>query len=400
MRKVYQLLVTSALLFLPWLLCIALDDSMVYHGADHLVAFYNVFGSHQGDWRTIVGEQIATMNASGLLDRLDRIYYTTSGNEGSTFRPPSSKFTLLKDFGLEGNEDLTLSLLYKYCHRHSKAKVLYFHDKGSFHNSSVNVKFRRILDCFVLNPNCISVLNDHDTCGFRFSPIPWPHYTGNYWWATCHYISTKLIDPLTPRYNETFQEQTKQFEAFQPECSGVGRFFSEAWIGSAINYSPSDCLPSSINSWYIFGGNSVPESLLSHCPNQNPSNSHLFGAECSTPHMYLYPKLYSKGYHDHKALFVCKNDRVQSIVDRSLVWYGQAPQVFLDFTTRLNLPAQFQENDIAQVAYSDRFYVFREGCLQPLKTMEEWIRGNLTKFDDLWILQEKEVDEWPCPAPS
>ncbi len=76
---------------------------------------------------------------------------------------------------------MTLSYLYDFCQHNPDSKVLYFHDKGSNNYRGENVFFRHFLDCYVLNPQCIDALNEgFDTCGWRMSPLPNPHYSGNY----------------------------------------------------------------------------------------------------------------------------------------------------------------------------------------------------------------------------
>ena len=187
-----------------------------------IVAFYNIYAAGS-NYEAIIDEQINMMNSSGLLQRLEKVYYATSGSEGETFTIAGEKFEKLQFNGISGSEEITLNLLHNYCESKPSSKVLYFHDKGSFHNNEGNRLFRRILNCFTLNTNCIETLDNHDICGWRFSPIPHPHFSGNFWWARCDYVN-KLVHPLSWQTNTTFQELTSTLN----ECiNPAGRYFAE-----------------------------------------------------------------------------------------------------------------------------------------------------------------------------
>jgi hypothetical protein len=393
-----QLFFLSFLISLCGTICFNVEDPIWKQKYDHVVAFYNIYGSHRADFRSIVQEQIHTMNASGLLDRLDQIFYTTSGDQGSSFRFSDSKFRLLKDWGPEGTEDQTLGLLYRYCQSHQTAKVLYFHDKGSYHNYKVNTRFRKILDCYVLTPGCIDALDTYDTCGFKISPIPWPHYTGNYWWATCKHIA-KLVDPLSPRTNATFATETKKLTTHTPaECTGTGRFFSESWVGSLPNYNPSDCLPSYINSYYFFSASTIPPDLMIRCPSRNTKQ---YGAECGIPHSYLYPEKYQQGFREHKDLLStlrCFGNAEKMVSQRTLIWYGQEHTLYQNWTSMyipVMKPKDLVEGEAIHSDYSANLYVMRQGCLQTVKTFEEY-RNLKINLDNSTVLEEYEISAILC----
>jgi hypothetical protein len=136
------------------------------HTEPQVVAFYNVYA--QGPYfADIVREQTYTIKASRLLNKLDAIYYTTIGDRGKTYKIPGDKYKHLIYFGLKADEMQTVGKLYEYCKIFPQDKVLYFHNKGSFNNHITNLHFRKALDCFVLNPNCIEALDTHDICGWR-----------------------------------------------------------------------------------------------------------------------------------------------------------------------------------------------------------------------------------------
>lgn len=144
----------------------------------YTVGFYHIFAKGNA-YESVVKSQVANIyRQKGLIDRLDTIFYTTiqSSNGTKPFTISIPKFNRLTSYLDQGEELYTLAYLYQFCRSFPSSKVFYFHNKGSFHNSSVNTVFRNVLDCYVLNEKCISTLKEFDTCGLRFSPIPHPHY--------------------------------------------------------------------------------------------------------------------------------------------------------------------------------------------------------------------------------
>ena len=58
-------------------------------------------------------------------------------------------------------------------------------------------------------------LNTHDICGVNWREYPWPHFSGNFWWARSDYVR-RLIHPDDARGICTFGD----------------RYGAEAWIGT------------------------------------------------------------------------------------------------------------------------------------------------------------------------
>eukprot|EP01036_Dinobryon_divergens_P025338 gene25338-33872_t len=136
----------------------------------------------------------------------------------------------------------TLSKLYDFCKSNPSYKVLYFHMKGGSNPLLRNQQAREVLGAFTLNPSCIDALDRFQTCGWRLSPVPYIHYSGNFWWARCEYISG-LVDPKTMMIESPRQQEMDTGTAKYAHkavvrmeiCVGLGRFFGEAWIGSAAS---------------------------------------------------------------------------------------------------------------------------------------------------------------------
>uniref|UniRef100_A0A7S2A067 Uncharacterized protein n=1 Tax=Ditylum brightwellii TaxID=49249 RepID=A0A7S2A067_9STRA len=152
----------------------------------------------------------------------------------------------------EGDETGTLGLLWQHCRNHTTDKVVYIHNKGSFHPSAANDKLRRFLTRGALSEECLSMPPSCNICSSRMSPIPHPHTPGNMWLARCEYIK-KLINPL--------EFNLRMVQVYNPKrkdnsCVGTGRYAAEHWIHSHPSNMPCD-LSSDDYTWNYDG---VPTS--------------------------------------------------------------------------------------------------------------------------------------------
>ncbi len=453
-----------------------------YHPRNKIVAFYNLYigGNMYAD---IVHEQLDLMNMTGLLDRLDVVYYVTIGsnyetmtaelqnrlqttkplydllevktnfptsfptgpnedmvnskrnvNSDSTsdpslsptyaptapptsspsFTPTSSllklkkiKFRHLHNSVPSVDETLTLSYLYLFCSQNRESIVLYFHDKGSFNFRTENIYFRNFLDCYVLNTHCLDALEDSnnnlDICGWRFSPVPNPHYSGNFWWAKCSYVNS-LFHPGSMALNTTFADITN---SLSHGIVSSRRYLPEAWIGSGPRVQPADCMDHSVDTSFLccydlndisirqcpnhaknyYPGremmDSVPYAKLSMTTRKklqelsiDPSTSTTIplkiGARCKTSdvisHSGWYRDAYdrNRGFHEHHF----RTDMVSELKRRSILWYGQYPETLMNVTREIErldystLPSQaFIQEPFYKVSY---FY--DQGKLYDAKT--------------------------------
>ena len=120
---------------------------------------------------------------------------------------PQLNLTLLQHFE-KGDEGLTLHSLWSHCQHHPDDTVMYIHDKGSFHPRRTNDMLRHFLTVAATSEACYQSIATTSTnngkhqsnatcnlCGYRFSPLPNPHFPGNMWTARCDYIQ-HLTDPL------------------------------------------------------------------------------------------------------------------------------------------------------------------------------------------------------------
>jgi hypothetical protein len=204
---------------------------MKYYGFVHVYQVNN--------WKEIISNQIALMEASGLLELIDRVYIG--------FVLPSSA-TYLEDTKIEGicslsnkievlyqipypelYEFLTLSFLQKMSNRmHANAKIFYIHTKGVTKNKQCMKDWRSMLEYFVIERwmNCLNGLESNDVAGINWhlgegymgatkkkcgGVEVTPHFSGNFWWANTSYI--KKLPSIYP---------------------GIGnKYMCEFWIGKA-----------------------------------------------------------------------------------------------------------------------------------------------------------------------
>ena len=343
-----------------------------------VVAFWHIYVRFN-HFKSIVDEQLLMLQSSGLLDSLHEVYYFTVGlpKNKVDLSFSHSKIKHMDHFGRQGNELSTLKKLKQYCSVHIHDKVLYFHNKGSYHNSTENQNFRKALDCFVLNPHCIKALDKHDTCGWRLSPIPHVHYSGNFWWATCKHIN-KLIDPMSPLNNNTFQRDTTALSfindtirAYESCDLGLGRFFAETWVGSLPQFSPSDCLDSSFSSDYLYGYDLPLKAITEVCPNfqtnffkvlntyklkslssttnstyQPMVNHHIphfhYGHTCTVSDTITIPTKFEKSstflnFRDNLNQNINGTTFYKRMNQRSMLWYGAPPLLFNAFLLANNI---------------------------------------------------------------
>ena len=342
---------------------------------DHLkkkkgvVGFYNVYA--EGIYfDKIVQTQVQTINGSGLLDKLDTIFYATMGNNGSNYEiGNSSKYVHIAHYGSTGGELQTIKMLYQFCHANPRSKVLYFHNKGSLHYSPMNEWFCNTLNCYVLNPHCLETLDRHDTCGWRISPIPFVHYSGNFWWARCQYVNS-LVDPLTPLNNQTYIDGFAKLRLCVHESTlGQSRYFAEMWIGTGPRLFPADCMNSTIDKSYVAGYN-IPPAAAQHCHGPDKPS----GLPCTTASTYKDVQDFAKtiismtvgGTRKDKE---CRDVRTE-FNKLSLMLYGEPAYSYLSWLDRVHRPAHATEGSLVRFADSTQLYVMKEGVLRKITDLQ------------------------------
>eukprot|EP01039_Chlorochromonas_danica_P002176 gene2176-2374_t len=344
-----------------------------------VIAFWHIFtgGTH---FKSIVHAQAKAINDSGLYDHLDHIYYTVVGSTHQNVSLSGNKYSLYKNHGRYGNEVQTLKLVYDYCQGHAKqssssgagagagsnVKILYFHNKGSFHPTPENRQLRQVLDCFVLSPDCLSVLDDYDTCGMRFTPLPYLHYSGNFWWSTCNHIN-KLIDPAAG-------DTSRRRGPLLP------------------TYRPADCMRSSVDKRYITSYYDLPKAA-SVCPrpfnNRSKSDEKICGLSEFVNNGSYFREGLESTYLRHIRFGKCKDMDIQA---RTLDWYGQPATLLYQM---LALPSNilFRANGWSDLFYSlkGKYYqVPNAEILQALGFQEKDIIEKIPRYH-LFVMEKGEI---------
>lgn len=110
--------------------------------------------------------------------------------------------------------------------------VLYLHHKGVTNagNSCVD-DWRHLMSHFCITEwrSCVNKLESgSDTVGVNWRQDPYPHYSGNFWWAKSSYIKTlpELVMPAQVQYKSQINIK------LPPHYPYAYRFDAEFWIGT------------------------------------------------------------------------------------------------------------------------------------------------------------------------
>jgi len=347
-------------------------DTMVSSAdSSHLtVGFYNIFEG--GEYKTIVDEQLHMINETRLYGYLDKVFYNTVGPgklESSFNIEGDDKYVHLYHFEDQGDEVYTLGMMYRFCRAYPRAHALYFHDKGSYHASAANTRLRHLFSCHVLNPQCVHALRsgEVDTCGMRASPIPHPHYPGNFFWSTCSYMNT-LIDPWGPQINSTLHEFDEQLKLGDRE-----RYFAESWIGSGADIRPGDCIDATVDTSYLFGYY-FPGAFDRNCP--NPLDGKFGWGKCKLTSTWTNGSLFTDAY-----LRICPTCPFTSeIQKRSMFWNGQPARSYelwiASMTAKLRSDLNLKNNSLVRSTAGATIYLYRvdDDCLHAFPNWNTFVR--------------------------
>jgi hypothetical protein len=198
--------------------------------------YYHIWSPGNTDiWKIIVDEQLKRIYKSGLPEYAN-INCAINGVQASRIKEFVSIYDWLNVLDCrdsdEEYEGFTLKHLYEDCVNEKTSKVLYLHTKGISHFCGVrdqysDRKFRAVnswrhlmeagcIDNWVKN---VEKLNKYQVSGVNYCLDPWPHMSGNFWWARSDYIST-LQHPT----KDAFRKDSRDF-------GPVERMNFEKWVG-------------------------------------------------------------------------------------------------------------------------------------------------------------------------
>jgi hypothetical protein len=94
---------------------------------------------------------------------------------------------------LTKDEGETVESMYRFCKENPDYKVLFFHAKGASRQFVPQLHaWRMFLEYYVIDKwrECIDKLKEYDSVGVKLRMKPYPHYSGNFWWANADYVAT------------------------------------------------------------------------------------------------------------------------------------------------------------------------------------------------------------------
>jgi hypothetical protein len=190
------------------------DAEVTYHKyfADALGARISAVGFvhcfTRGCDTTILGELLASIEASGLLNSLDRLYIINCGDDAVLprgFDRHVGRVRLInfsRDAGR--GEAPTLDLIRTFVAFHDGACILYIHTKGASHAQPQSniADWRRLMLHFLVerHAEARAALATHDVVGCNLLDRPQRHFSGNFWWANARYLKTLPSVPTGDRH--------------------------------------------------------------------------------------------------------------------------------------------------------------------------------------------------------
>eukprot|EP00284_Hemiselmis_tepida_P006346 CAMPEP_0174922580 /NCGR_PEP_ID=MMETSP1355-20121228/5976_1 /TAXON_ID=464990 /ORGANISM="Hemiselmis tepida, Strain CCMP443" /LENGTH=292 /DNA_ID=CAMNT_0016168181 /DNA_START=86 /DNA_END=965 /DNA_ORIENTATION=+ len=205
-----------------------------------IVGFYHV--GLMGVWLDIVDAQLEHLRSSGLLQHSSALHITLAGNK-SLFK---RAYPILEKFNQHGalhahfEEDLrkfelpTMQRLYDHCRKNPQDFVYYFHSKGASKSPGRaffrTQEWRLVMEHFLFDRwhDCVSGLKRNQSkwaCGIKYYD-PCPHFSGNFFWAACHYVSQRI--PPTQKRPKDLYRPPKCF--MRTHHLLEGRYYAEGWL--------------------------------------------------------------------------------------------------------------------------------------------------------------------------
>lgn len=239
------------------------------------VVFYNLFiptkKGRQGInlAKDIVKEQLELVGrTSATSSRVEkhakiRVFYNSIGTPpNKTWMTEHCRRNNLECIHLnhfsDGNEEVTLQKMHDYCRMlsHRSQRVIYMHSKGSYHNTSANVYWRRHMGKAVTSSECVEPPEAScQVCGLQFYPLWTPFFPGNFFTARCDYVA-RLLPPkgfateLARVWKNVRKTHKLRLYPAASFTAGAGRQAMEHWIGSHPSLTPCDVATSvSIPDW-------------------------------------------------------------------------------------------------------------------------------------------------------
>eukprot|EP01102_Stenamoeba_stenopodia_P022450 TRINITY_DN9353_c0_g1_i2.p1 TRINITY_DN9353_c0_g1~~TRINITY_DN9353_c0_g1_i2.p1 ORF type:complete len:331 (+),score=52.21 TRINITY_DN9353_c0_g1_i2:110-1102(+) len=208
-----------------------------------IVGFYHLGPTHS--WKEIMDEQMQYLYDEGLLEATKTLNIGIAADDPSNATAIKPEvFEVLQKYtnDLEKIETFwviqelfefdTLALLYAHCKENTQDFVYYFHSKGTSTDKTkmkyqLAIPWRRVMQHFLFTrwKEVYQFLKKGtDVVGVNYFCLPHPHFSGNFWWASCKYLNNhnppRDGDDLA-RWNQSWPQ----------------RYYDEAWL---LNVRPGE----------------------------------------------------------------------------------------------------------------------------------------------------------------
>ena len=191
----------------------------------------------QSSWEEITTNCINKMKASGLWAAADEIHmlchYTPTMFDAFRAQPQHADrriiWHLFTDSILSRGESFSNAKLKLICDADQEEwAVLRLHNKSSNYvnhpEQGIAYKWRDLIEYWNIERWQLlysKLEQGYDAAGNHWMTVPWPHFSGNVWWARSSYIRQLPLLPLPTNVNST----SLDLKGWTP------RHESEAWVG-------------------------------------------------------------------------------------------------------------------------------------------------------------------------
>jgi len=216
------------------------------------------------------------------------LYYTIAGNSTKIgfftkiCQDPSNHLTCRKLGELpsaEANSGESLRNLHKFCLAKPSQSVTYISNTlpgtyGVNKTESFSMQKIRAHTTAVTSKMCLKKRDTCNVCGSEFYPLPFNHFIGNTFTASCDYVKDllppeKFENAMNDAAGDTLVSQlrravTTELFPFTPQNLGLDQYSVEHWIGSHPDFEPCDVAPVR-HSWFplFTGGSYLPNDFTS-----------------------------------------------------------------------------------------------------------------------------------------
>lgn len=202
------------------------------------------------------------------------LYYSIAGGDDKiadlvtkqceSVKPKNVECRKLARFDSDKVKGETLQQLYNFCLAKPTQRVTYLTNQipglhGSRGSEIHSIQKIRAYTTAVTSNMCLKSRANCNVCGMEFYPLPYNHFSGNMFSASCEYVKDLLppeqferemneiaSDALVSRLRNVF---STELMPFTPQALGMDQYSVEHWIGSHPDLQPCDVAPVS-RSWF------------------------------------------------------------------------------------------------------------------------------------------------------